>query len=223
VLLLVIGFIFVNKSFGFKTVYCTLAYSAITYLFEWIVPMEGKTLTNEPLLELVCAILLTAIGSAILFNINASSGGTDIIAMILKKYTNINVGTALMLADCVVAISAFFVYPTIEIGLFSALGLFAKCFLVDGIIENFNMCKYFTIITDKPQQICEYIMNEMHHGVTSHSAQGVFTHKEKTVLLTVCRRAEAHALKAKIKELDTSAFIMITNSSEIIGRGFRSV
>lgn len=221
VLLLLLGFIFVNKSFGFKTVYCTLVYSALTYLFEAIVPLKAP-LTQEPLLELVLAIVLTAIGSAILFNINASSGGTDIIAMILKKYTAINVGTALIFADCIVAFSSFFVFD-IPTGLFSILGLFAKSFLVDGLIENFNLCKYFTIITEKGDEIIDYIMKEMHRGVTIYHAEGGFSHHDKTVLLTVCKRSEAHQLKEKIKQIDSSAFIMITNSSEIIGRGFRSV
>ena len=168
------------------------------------------------------AILLSAIGSAILFNHDASSGGTDIIAMIFKKYTAINVGTALLIADGIVAVSAFFVFG-VKAGLFSILGLFAKSFLVDGIIESFNLCKYFTIITEKPDEICDYIMKEIHRGVTKHMAEGAFSHRNKTVILTVCRRYEARLLKAKIKEIDPSAFIMITNSSEIIGRGFRSV
>lgn len=233
VVLLLVGFLFVNKSFGFKTVYCTLAYSALTYLFEWVFPYENVLkffsstpyplpLTNQPLLELIFAILLTAIGSAILFNVDASSGGTDILAIILKKYTSLNVGTALLLADCIVAFSSFFVYD-VTTGLFSVLGLFAKSFFVDGIIENLNMCKYFTIITEKADEICAFIMQDMHRGVTRHQAEGAFSHRPKTVLLTVCRRHEAHLLKAKIKEIDPSSFIMVTNSSEILGRGFRSL
>ena len=233
-LLLVVGFIFVNKSFGFKTIYCTLAYSALTYLFEWLFPEENVLklfsttalplpLTSQPLLELVFAILLTAIGSAILFNSDASSGGTDILAMILKKYTSLNVGTALLLADCVIAFSSFFVYKDVTVGLFSVLGLFSKSFFVDGIIENLNMCKYFTIITEKADEICAFVLQDMHRGVTRHEAEGAFSHMPKTVLLTVCNRHEAHVLKAKIKEVDPAAFIMVTNSSEILGRGFRSL
>lgn len=234
VALLFVGFLFVNKSFGFKTVYCTLAYSALTYLFEWIFPADNVLemfnkeipmplpLTNQPLLELVFAILLTAIGSAILFNVDASSGGTDILAIILKKYTSLNVGTALLIADSIVAFSSFFVYD-VTTGLFSVLGLFAKSFFVDGIIENLNMCKYFTIITERADDICTFIMQDMHRGVTRHQAEGAFSHRQKTILLTVCRRHEAHLLKAKIKEIDPSAFIMVTNSSEILGRGFRSL
>lgn len=219
--LLLVGFIFVNKQFGLKTVYCTIAYSALTYLLEWIYPLENRTLTEEPLLELVFAIVITAVGAALLFNADASSGGTDIIAMILKKYTHINVGMALLVADSIVAISAFWVFG-VEIGLFSLLGLFSKSFLVDGVIENLNLCKYFTIITEKPDDICEYIIKEMHHGVTLQNAEGGFSHHKKKVILAVCRRSEAHLLKRKIKNIDPTSFVMITNSSEIIGRGFRN-
>ncbi len=225
VALLVLGFIFVNKDFGVRTVYCTLMYSALTYLFELLIPAEvvsaGNPLTDQPLLELIFAILLTSFGAAIMFNTGASSGGTDIIAMILKKYTAINVGTALLIADAIVAFSSFFVFD-VTIGLFSVLGLFMKAFLVDGIIENMNMCKYFTIITEKPDEICDFIMTTLHRGVTKQDAEGAFSHNKKKVLLTVCKRSEAHQLKLKVKEIDPTSFIMITNSSEILGRGFRN-
>ncbi len=221
VLLLVVGFIFVNKEFGIKTVYCTLVYSLLTYVFQFIVKLDAPV-SDQPLLELVYAILLTSIGSALLFNADASSGGTDIIAMILKKYTSINVGMALLIADSLVAFSSFFVFD-VTTGLFSVLGLFAKSFLVDNTIENINLCKYFTIITEKSDEICDYIMNELHRGVTKCDAEGAFSHRQKAVLLTVCHRFEGHRLKSKIKEIDPSAFIMITNSSEIFGRGFRNL
>ena len=221
ILLLIVGFIFVNKQFGVKTVYCTMLYSGFTYFFERVIPLDAP-LTDQPLLELVVAMILTAVGSALLFNTDASSGGTDIIAMIMKKFTALNVGMALLIADAIVAFSSFFVFG-ITTGLFSVLGLFAKSFLIDGIIENLNMCKYFTIITEKPEAICEYIMLTMHRGVTKFDAEGAFSHRSKKILLTVCRRHEAHYLKAKIKEIDPTAFIMVTNSSEILGHGFRSL
>ena len=221
VLLLIVGFIFVNKQFGVKTVYCTLLYSGLTYVLERLIPLE-RPLTDQPFLELVIAMILTAAGSALLFNTDASSGGTDIIAMIMRKYTALNVGMALLIADAIVAFSSFFVFG-VTTGLFSVTGLFAKAFLVDGIIENLNLCKYFTIITEKPDEICAFIMSVMHRGVTRFDAEGAFSHRNKKVLLTVCRRHEARMLKLKIKEIDPTAFIMVTNSSEILGHGFRSI
>ncbi len=229
VLLLIVGFIFVNKQFGVKTVYCTLVYSLLTMVFEAIYPMkildeaghviEKITLTKQPFMELFIAILLTALGSAIMFHKDASSGGTDIIAMILKKYTQVNVGVALLFADGLIALSSFFV-SGIETGLFSTLGLLMKSFMIDEFIDNLNLCKYFTIITEKPDEICDFIMNSMHRSATTLTGEGAFSHHTKKIILVVCKRYEMRSLRAKIKEIDPSSFIMITNSSEILGKGF---
>ena len=219
--LLLLGFIFLGKQNGIKTVYCSMFYSAITYVLEIVVPMT-KPLTNQPFLELVYAMLLTAIGSALIFNSDASSGGTDIAALILKKFTNIDVGKALLTVDFIVAASSFIVFG-IQIGLFSLLGLFAKAFIVDSVIESLNTCKYFIVITTKRDEISQYIMEKLHHGATITSATGEYTGEEKTMIHTVCRRIEAIQLRGRIREIDPHAFIIVTTSSEIIGRGFRSV
>ena len=219
--LLLLGFIFLGNGNGIKTVYCSMLYSAITYVFELVVPLT-EPLSNQPLLELVYAMLLTSIGSALIFNADASSGGTDITALILKKYTNIDVGKALLAVDFVVAASSFIVFD-IQTGLFSMLGLFAKAFIVDAVIDNLNTCKYFVVITDKREEISTFIIETLHHGVTVASVVGEYTKEEKAMIHTVCKRVEAIKLRSKIKELDPKAFVIITTSSEIIGRGFRGV
>lgn len=219
--LLVLGFMFLGKSNGIKTVYCSMFYSAITYILEVVYPLSAP-LTNQPLLELIYAMLLTSIGSAMIFYSNASSGGTDIAALILKKFTNVDVGKALLVVDSLVAVSAFFVF-NVTAGLFSLLGLFAKAFIVDSVIESLNTCKYFVVITSKRDEISEFIIKTLHHGVTVNSVVGEYTKEEKTMIHTVCKRAEAIILQHRIKEIDPHAFIIITTSSEIIGRGFRSV
>ncbi len=219
--LLVVGFAVFGRKTGFKTVYCSMMYSALIYVFEYFVPLKSP-LSGQPLLELVYAMLLTSIGSALIFNSGTSSGGTDIVALILKKYAKIDVGKALLCVDFVVAASAFFVFD-VTAGLFSLLGLFAKAFLVDSVIESFNTCKYFIVITTKPNEISQYIINGLHHGVTTSKAIGEYTHEEKIMIHTVCKRTEAIKLREKIREIDPKAFTVITTSSEIIGRGFRSV
>ena len=221
VALLLLGFIFLGKGNGIKTVYCSMFYSAITYVLEIVVPLS-EPLSNQPLLELVYAMLLTSIGSALIFNADASSGGTDITALILKKYTNIDVGKALLAVDFIVAASSFVVFD-IQTGLFSLLGLFAKAFIVDAVIDNLNTCKYFIVITDKREEISEFIMQTLHHGVTVASVVGEYTKRDKAMIHTVCKRIEAIKLRNKIKEIDPKAFVIITTSSEIIGRGFRGV
>ncbi len=219
--LLIIGFIFLGRQTGVKTVYCSLLYSTLTALFEKAVPLE-KSLSGDMLLDLVWAMLLTSIGSALIFNMNGSAGGTDIVALILKKFTSINVGKALLAVDFIVAASSFFVFG-IKIGLYSLLGLFSKAFIVDAVIENLNTCKYFVVITDQKEKITEYIIKNLHHGVTSAVGVGEYTGTSKAMIHTVCRRIEAIRLRSKIRELDPHAFIIITTSSEIIGRGFRNV
>lgn len=219
--LLFVGFLFLGKGNGVKTVYCSMLYSAITYVLEIAIPLT-KPLSDQPLLELVYAMLLTSIGSALIFDAGASSGGTDITALILKKYTNIDVGKALLAVDFVVAASSFFIFD-IKTGLFSLLGLFAKAFIVDAVIDNLNTCKYFVVITDKREEISAYIMETLHHGVTVASVVGEYTKQEKAMIHTVCKRVEAIRLRSKIREIDPKAFVIITTSSEIVGRGFRGV
>ena len=219
VLLLVLGVIFLGKRCGWLTIYCSLMLSLENMIFEYLVPLDG-TLTSYPLLELVYAVLLTGIGAAILFKCNASSGGTDIVALILKKYTSLNVSSALLVTDALIAFSTFFVYD-VQVGLFSMLGLFAKVFIIDDVLDSINMCKSFTIITTKAEEIDKFIMEDMHRGATMYRAEGVYSHSEKQVIMTVCRRSEALKLRKRVKEIDPAAFIIITKTSEIMGKGFR--
>ena len=221
ILLLVIGFIFVGKETGIRTAYCSLAFSFFSMILEKVVPVSAP-LTTQPFLELVYAIILTAAGSAIMFSQSASSGGTDIVALILKKYTRLNVGQALLYSDFLICLSSFITFG-VEIGLFSLVGLFAKAFLVDGIIDNINSCKYFVVITEKPDEVSEYVISELNHSVTTHKVVGGFSGTDKTMIHTVCHRVDAIRLRKKVKEIDPNAFTVITTTSEIVGRGFRGV
>ena len=103
------------------------------------------------------------------------------------------------------------------------MGLFSKAFIVDTVIESLNTCKYFVVITSKRDEISEYIIKIIHHGATVNEVVGEYTKDKKYMIHTVCRRAEAIKLRSKIKSIDPHAFIIITTSSEIIGRGFRTV
>ena len=221
VLLLVLGVLILGKECGFLTFYCSLLFSGTTWLLEFFLPLNAP-LTNQPLLELVYAVLLTGIGSAIVFKCNASSGGTDIVALILKKYTSLNTGTALLISDLIIASSSLFIYD-MTTGLFSLLGLFAKVFIVDDILDSMNMCKSFTIITTKADEIDSFIMTKIKRGATVYNAEGAYSHEDKKVIVTVCRRTEAMRLRREIKKIDPHAFIIITKTSEIMGKGFGNV
>ena len=216
--LLVLGFLFLGKSFGVKTVYASIVMSVGLSVLERVCPLD-RPLTTEPLLELMFAIFLPAISSAILFNIGASSGGTDIIAMILKKHTSLNIGTVLMLVDVASVAASFFVFGP-ETGLFSTIGLAAKSLVIDDVIENINLCKCFNIICDNPDPICDYIINTLHRSATIYQAQGAFTHHNKTVIMTTMSRGQALKLPSYIRQVEPHAFMLISNSSEIVGKGF---
>lgn len=220
-LLLIVGFIFVGKSFGVKTVYVSVLMSVALSALDKIYPLS-KPMTNQPVLELLFAIFLPALGSAMLFNAGASSGGTDILAMIIKKYTSLNIGITLMLVDMFITVAAFVIFgPTT--GLFSVSGLLAKTFVIDGAIESINMCKYFTIVCNDPAPICDFIHNQLNRSATILNAEGAYKHNQSKIVLTVMRRSQAVLLRKFIKGTQPSAFIMITNSSEIIGKGFRGI
>ena len=218
--LLLMRFIFIEKGFGMKTVYSSVLMSlALGAMDRWF-PM-GKPLTDQPILELVFAVFLPAVGSALLFNVGASSGGTDIIAMILKKYTSLNIGTMLLLVDCFSVLMAFVVFD-VTTGLFSTLGLIGKSLMIDGVIENINLCKCFNIVCDNPEPICDFIIKELNRSATVYQAQGAFTHHRKTVIMTTMRRSQAVKLRNFIRQAEPTAFMLISNSSEIIGKGFLS-
>ena len=217
--LLVVGFIFLGRGFGVKTVYVSLLTSVGLSVAEVLFPMDGP-MTNQPVLELVYAVVLPAFGSAILFNVGASSGGTDIIAMILKKYTTLNIGAALFCVDLGIAVAACLIFDP-QTGLFSLCGLLAKSLVVDDVIERVNLCKYFTIICNDPQPICDFIMKDLKRSATVYGAEGAYEHNRKSIIITIMNRGQAVGLRNFIRTTQPSAFIAITNSSEIIGKGFR--
>ena len=221
ILLLIVGFAILGKECSIRTLYCSLLFSALTRALEIVMPIQAP-LTDQPLLELVYAMALTSAGAAVIFNCSASSGGTDIVALILKKYTSLDVGKALLVTDFLIASCTFFLFG-IKAGLFSMLGLFTKAFLVDLIIDSVNSYKYFVVITEYGEEVSQFVMTQLHHGATLTEAVGTYTHKKKSMIHTVCKRLEAIRLRREIKEIDPHAFIVITTTSEIIGRGFRSV
>lgn len=220
-LLLLIGFLFFGKGFGAMTAYCSILLSVALSFLERIFPMTAP-LTDQPMLELTFAIALPAFGSAILFNMGASSGGTDIIAMIVKKYSNINIGRALMITDMIITVIGCFVFD-IKTGLYSFLGLAVRSLMIDNVIESFNLHKYFNVVCDNPEPICDFIVNELHRSATTCLAQGAFSHDDKHIVFTVLNRQQAIRLRNFIRTEDPKAFILISNTSEIIGKGFHNI
>ncbi|NLZ82390.1 MAG: YitT family protein [Clostridiales bacterium] len=221
IILLIIGYIVLGKSFGNRTIYGSLLMSLSIQVLEIIIPLDGP-LTNEPTLELAFAVILPSIGTAILFNIGASTGGTDVIAMLLKKYTSIDIGRSLLLSDFLLTAATFLVFD-IQTGLFSILGLFLKSTLVDSVVESLNLNKYFTIVCENHKPITNFILKSLNRSATVVDAKGAYLEHDKKIIITVMNRAQAVLLRKFIKDNDPDAFIFISNTSEIIGRGFRQV
>ena len=217
-LLLLIAFPILGKEVAMRSFYVSIVFSGVLEVAQYVYPID-KPITNQPVMELVFSFMLLAVCSAIFFFMDASSGGTDIIALILKKYTNISIGTALLVVDFIVVIVAFFVYG-VTVGLFSLAGFLAKSFFIDTVIESLNLCKYFTIISKNAEPICNYINAELNHGATIYDARGAYTKDNKQVVMTVVKREQARNLRNYVHKVDPDAFMMITNSSEIIGKGF---
>ena len=220
-ILLLIGFIILGKKFAAKTAYSSILVSVTLSALERIYPMSHP-LTDQPILELAFAIALPSIGSAVLFNIGASSGGTDIVAMIMKKYTSMDIGKALLATDFIVTLAGCFVFD-IETGLYSFLGLALRSFMIDGFIESLNLSKYFNVVCSNPKPICDFIRDDLNRSATIVLAQGAFSGEDKYILLTALNRMEAIKLRNFIKENSPDAFLLISNTSEIIGKGFHSI
>lgn len=219
----IIGFIFLGKNLGIKTVYCFLMYNIEITLMNLIYKPVGA-LTDEPLLEAVFAIIAASVGQAIIFYCGATSGGTDIIAMIVKKYRKINISYAIIAVDFIIATLSF--VPVFgegfgaKMGLICILGVTLRAFAIGEIIENIAKTKQVTIITSNPEIAAKAIINDLDRSYTKYKAEGGYTGEERTILITVCRRAQAIRLKEKVQKDDPTAFTIITDANEIIGDGF---
>ena len=219
--LLILAYFMLGKKFALSTAYTTILLSVTLSTLERVFPMT-QPLTDQPMLELCFAIALPAFASAVLFNLGSSSGGTDIIAAIFKKYTSINIGTALLYSDILFALMSFIIFD-IKTGLYSCLGLAVRSFMIDNFIEDFNLSKYFNIVCTNPGPILEYIKVDLNRSATIVLAQGAFSGENRYMILTALNRPQATLLRNFIKENEPGAFILITNTSEIIGKGFHVI
>lgn len=218
ILSLVLGFMFLNRGFGIRTIFCTILFSLMLSALEWLFPLTHP-LTDQKMLELFFAVILPSLGAAILFNLDSSTGGTDILAMILKKYTSMDIGKALLYVDVLIT-AATLVVINVETGLYSLLGLILKSVMVDMVIESFNRRKSFMLVTSYPEEVSAYITQHLHRSATYWKGEGAYSHQDKWVMLTALSRAQAVALRRYLKTTDPHAFMLITNSSEIFGKGF---
>lgn len=220
--LLVVGFAFLGKSFALRTTYATILLSGLLVVFERAFPLK-QPLSNEPMLELIFAIALPAIASALLFYEGSSSGGTDVIAMIVKKYAHVDdVGIALFVTDLIMIIIACFVFD-IKTALYSFVGLTVKSFLIDAIIENIMLRKSIMITCDDKDAICHFITGELQKGATIVEATGAYTNAKRYLIFTTLTRKQAAVLRSFIHQNKLHAFISMSSTSEVFGKGFTSI
>jgi len=221
IVLVVLGFIFLGiKCMGW-TIYSSFALSFFVSGCEWLYP-SGVSLSGDAMLDLVFAVFLPALGAAIVFDIGASTGGTDIVAMILHKYTSLEIGRALLVSDLAIVVVGAYLYGPAT-GLYCILGMVLKTTVVDSAIESINLRKVCTVVTTEPGPVRDFIVKELKRSATEERAEGAYTHEEKWVLMTVLTRSQAQHLRRFVRRNDPHAFITIVNSSEIVGKGFRSI
>lgn len=218
VILFIIGFIFIGSGFGVKTIYSSLMLSFLISIMEMLFPLEGP-ITEDIFINLIFGILVGAIGMAIVFNQNASTGGTDIVAKILNKYMHLDIGKGLLLADLVVTVLAIAAFGA-TIGMYSLLGVIINGFTVDSAIQGLNIIKKVEIVSSKGAEIKNFIIKELDRSATLYDAKGAYSLQNKEVITTVLGKREVIRLKNFIKEIDPKAFIITYNVHETLGEGF---
>ena len=221
-LLILVGLFVLGRKFAFKTAFTSVLLTLFLNLFENLFPMS-QPFTNQKLLELFIDMILISIGAALIFNEEASSGGTDIIALIIKKIFKVKIGKALLIVDGFVVLGAFLLLG-IEIGFFSLFALVIRALVVDSAIESLKGTKFFIIITNEHVKIVDFIIMELERGATLlNGCEGAYGKSSKKAIISVVEKKQAVILKHKIKELDPDAFTIIGTSSDIIGNGFSSL
>lgn len=215
IVLLIIGFIFIGKEFGGKTVYSAIIMPLFLAIFEIIFP-DNKSLTNDILIDTICYLLVVSVGLAMLFNVNASSGGLDIVAKILNKYMHVELGKAMSIAGMVTALSAILVYDTKTLVL-SILATYANGIILDNFIDGYNRRKRVCILSTNHEQIQEFITNELKRGVTLYQAIGGYKKEERIEIVTILTRNEYAALLNYLHSIDQKAFVTVSTVNEVIG------
>lgn len=218
--LFVIGFIFLGKNFGVKTIVSSFSLAGMMTFIENF--LEPKAVTNDLMLAAIFGTLITAIGMAIVFNANASTGGTDTIAKILNKFFHIDIGKSLLAVDFIVTLLGAITFG-INIGLYGLLSVIINGIAIDKVIEGFHVCKEVTIISKKSDEIGKFIMEELERGCTFLKGVGGFTGKDTCVLYSVLGRNEFIKLKQYISKVDPDAFITVGEVHEVMGEGFKNI
>lgn len=222
IMMFTVGFIVLGKDFGIKSIVSSFAISLDMMLLEQILPGVSP-LSEDNLIILLLGAIFIALGQAVIFNQEASSGGTDIIAKIISKFTHMNIGISLIAADLTVVILAVGVFG-IEKGLYAALGVIINSTLIDYFISGLTVAKYVMIIPSNEkiaQAIHVFILNQLERGATTYTAEGAYSKEAKVVITTVLDRRQFVLIKQYIQSIDPLAFVTVQNLHEVVGEGFK--
>ena len=213
--LLIIGFIFIGKEFGAKTVYTSVMLPVFLFVFEKIVP-NNKSLTGDILIDTICYVLVVSVGLAMLFNANASSGGLDIVAKIVNKYLHVEIGKAMTITGMCVAVSSILVYGTKEV-ILSILATYVNGIVIDNFIGGFNRRKRVCILSDHYVVVQKFITEELNRGVTLYTAMGGYNKTERIEVVTILTQNEYGKLLEYLHTVDMRAFVTVSTVNEVIG------
>lgn len=216
IFLLILGFLFIGREFGAKTVYTSLLLPVMLGVFELLFP-NNQSITNDAFLDMLCYIFVVSIGLAMLFNRNASSGGLDIVAKFLNKYFHMDLGKAMSLAGMCVALSSALVYDK-KIVVLSVLGTYLNGIALDHFIFGFNLKKRVCIISKREEEIRDFILHHLHSGATIYEAVGAYDNQPKKEIITIVDKNKYAMLMSYIMKTDKNAFVTVYTVNEIIYR-----
>lgn len=220
VILFVLAFILLGGDYGVKSIYASFGLSFILSGIEAV--STPVAVTNNLILATIFGSVTLAMGAAIVFSQGASTGGTSIVASILNKYINVDIGKGLLISDSIVILLAIYTFG-VELGLFGLLSVYLTGTLVDKFIDGFSSCKQVYIFTNREELVVDFIKKDVDRGCTVFKGKGGYTGNENTVIFTVLDRKGFIKLKKFIRENNPEAFITVNEASEVFGQGFTSL
>lgn len=213
IVLLLIGFLLIGPDFGAKTVYCSVLMPAVMGVYEVLFP-NFQSITQDPLLDMICYILVVGLGLAMLFPRNASSGGLDVVAKLMNKFLGMEMGTAMSLSGMLVALSSALCYDKKTVVL-SVLGTYFGGMVVDHFIFGMNIKRRVCIISPKLDEITQFILHELHSGATLNPIIGAYNNQPLREIITIVDKQEYRRLMDYMKKTDPKAFITVYSVSHI--------
>lgn len=211
--LLIIGFLLIGPEFGTKTVYCSILMPLVMGVFEKIFP-NFQSITQDPLLDVICYILIVGVGLAILFSRNASSGGLDIVAKIMNKYLKMDLGQAMSASGIIVALSSALCYDSKTVVL-SLLGTYFGGMVVDHFIFGINIKRRVCVISNELEPIVDFVLHELHSGATLNEIIGAYDRTPRMEMVTIVDKNEYKKLMDYVRKIDPKAFVTVYSVSDM--------